>query len=190
MNWRVCRSEWFHCSIYFRWFSGFLLIPALLFSGCGEGGEIRHRAMAENDLKDPMLKANQHMVRNEENLIDAYVKRYNWPMQKTGTGLRYYIYTSGTGKKIGSKDLVTVEYLVSLMNGQECYNSHNRGPLVFRLGKGGTINGLEEAILNLRVGDRAKIIVPSHLAFGLLGDQDKIPQRATLVYDVCVTDCN
>jgi FKBP-type peptidyl-prolyl cis-trans isomerase len=36
----------------------------------------------------------------------------------------------------------------------------------------------------MHVGDRAKFIVPSHLAFGLLGDQNKIPQHATLVYDI------
>jgi FKBP-type peptidyl-prolyl cis-trans isomerase len=36
----------------------------------------------------------------------------------------------------------------------------------------------------MNVGDRAKFIVPSHLAFGLLGDQKMIPPQATLVYDV------
>jgi len=36
----------------------------------------------------------------------------------------------------------------------------------------------------MRQGDRAKLIVPSHLAFGLLGDLKKIPAGATLVYDI------
>jgi len=36
----------------------------------------------------------------------------------------------------------------------------------------------------MRVGDRAKFIIPSHLAFGLIGDQKKIRHKATLVYDL------
>jgi FKBP-type peptidyl-prolyl cis-trans isomerase len=45
-------------------------------------------------------------------------------------------------------------------------------------------SGLEEVILFLKKGDRAKIIIPSHLAFGLVGDGNKIPAMATLVYDL------
>ena len=40
----------------------------------------------------------------------------------------------------------------------------------------------------MKVGDKAKFIIPSHLAFGLLGDENKIPKRATLVYDVELID--
>jgi len=36
----------------------------------------------------------------------------------------------------------------------------------------------------LRVGDCAKIIIPSHLAYGLIGDQKKILHKASLVYDI------
>ena len=44
--------------------------------------------------------------------------------------------------------------------------------------------GLEEGILFMCEGDRAKFILPSHRAFGLTDDQDKIPPKATLIYDV------
>jgi len=47
------------------------------------------------------------------------------------------------------------------------------------------ISGLEEGILYLSEGDKAKIIIPSHLGYGLLGDLDKnIPPKATLIYDI------
>ena len=44
--------------------------------------------------------------------------------------------------------------------------------------------GIEEAVLFLRKGDKAHIIIPSHLAFGLLGDQKMIPSRSALIYEV------
>jgi FKBP-type peptidyl-prolyl cis-trans isomerase len=45
-------------------------------------------------------------------------------------------------------------------------------------------SGLEEGILLLREGDKAKFILPPHLAHGLLGDDNKIPARSIIVYDL------
>jgi len=36
----------------------------------------------------------------------------------------------------------------------------------------------------LSLGDHAKLIIPSHLAHGLIGDLDKIPPLTTLVMDI------
>jgi len=52
------------------------------------------------------------------------------------------------------------------------------------VGHGGVESGLEEAVLLLHAGDKARIIIPSHLAYGLVGDDDKIPARATLIYEI------
>ena len=56
--------------------------------------------------------------------------------------------------------------------------------MVFTVGKGEVISGLEEGILLLHIGDKAKFIIPSHLAYGLLGDDNEIPTKATLIYDI------
>ena len=36
----------------------------------------------------------------------------------------------------------------------------------------------------LKEGDAARFILPPYLAFGLLGDENKIPPRSTIVYNV------
>ena len=46
--------------------------------------------------------------------------------------------------------------------------------------------GLDQAVLQLSVGSRAKVILPSNLAYGIGGDGDRIPQSAILVIDVKV----
>jgi FKBP-type peptidyl-prolyl cis-trans isomerase len=79
---------------------------------------------------------------------------------------------------------VKLSYTVTLLTGDTVYSALKDGPLIFEIGKGQVITGLEEAILLLKVGDHAKIIIPSHLAFGLIGDQKKILHKASLVYDI------
>ena len=52
---------------------------------------------------------------------------------------------------------------------------------VFRLGAAQHLKGIEEAVQLVKEGSRVRLVLPSHLAFGMLGDQDKIP-GATPVY--------
>ena len=48
--------------------------------------------------------------------------------------------------------------------------------------------GLHEGIKYMKVGEKAKMILPSHLAHGLIGDSKKIPPRSTIVYDIELLD--
>ena len=90
----------------------------------------------------------------------------------------------GIGPKTLPGKTVKLSYTVTLLTGDTVYTALKDGPLVFEVGKGQVITGLEEAILLLQVGDHAKIIIPSHLAYGLIGDQKKIRHKASLVYDM------
>ncbi len=90
----------------------------------------------------------------------------------------------GDGKKAEDGKVVVLEYSVQLSNGHLIYSSGESGLKEFMIGKGEVEAGLEEGILLLREGDCAKFIIPSHFAFGLLGDQDKILPKSTLIYDV------
>ena len=105
-------------------------------------------------------------------------------MTETGSGLRYAIYHHGKGEKAEPGKIAVLKYNVKLINGDEIYNSARDGLKSFLIGKGGVESGLEEGILLLRVGDRAKFIIPSHLGFGLLGDQGQVPPKSTLIYDL------
>lgn len=136
------------------------------------------------DYKESLIKANKEVVRTESGQIDDYIARHRWKMKETATGLRYMIYENGLGPTGQAGKKVILNYTLTLLTGDTVYASASDGPLEFIVGQGQVITGLEEAILLLRVGDRAKIIIPSHLAFGLIGDQNKIRHKASLVYDV------
>lgn len=169
----------------------FLLIITigLLMTSCDHDRKPK-KVIKPSDLKEPLIEANKHVVRTEAQQIDDFLRRYKWPVNETGSGLRYYIYRQGDGNMIKEGDKVVLEYSVLLITGEQVYHSSQRGPLYFTAGKGDVISGLEEGILLLREGDQAKFIIPSHLGYGLLGDEEKIPPKSTLIYDVEVKEVN
>lgn len=134
--------------------------------------------------KESVEKANRYVVIKENEAINDYIERHQMDVVETGTGLRYRIVKQGDTELIKRGDIVSMEYEVRLLTGDLLYSSKEDGPKTFLVGKGGVESGLEEAVLHLHKGDVADIIIPSHLAFGLLGDGDKIPQKAALVYKV------
>jgi FKBP-type peptidyl-prolyl cis-trans isomerase len=135
-------------------------------------------------MSDTLVNYNRGVIKTEDQQIDDFIARYNWKMTKTGTGLRYLIFQKGHGVKAAKGKVAVISYTLRFLDGSLCYSSDKDGLKEFKIGYGNVESGVEEGILLMHVGDRAKFIVPSHLAFGLLGDQKKIPQQATLVYDI------
>ena len=134
--------------------------------------------------EDQLVEFNKAMIAEENDHIDAFVLRYQWNTLTTETGVHYWVYENGNGVKIKTGDILQCAYTLKLITGDEIYNSDSDGPLIFKIGKSDQPSGLEEVLLLLRQGDRAKVVVPSYLAHGLAGDNDKIPSAATLVYDI------
>ncbi len=137
-----------------------------------------------NQYKEDMVRVNKLLNEQERQDIDNYIERHQLDMQSTGTGLRYMINHSGSGPLAVAEKVAVINYTVSLLDGRQVYSSDELGQKKFLIGKGGVEAGLEEGILLMRVGDKAKFILPSHLAYGLAGDDNKIPSRAPLLYAV------
>jgi len=134
--------------------------------------------------QDQFIEYNKALIAEENDHIDVLLLRYKWNTLTTETGVRYWIYENGNGVKIESADILQCAYTLKLITGEEIYNSDADGALIFKIGKSDQPSGLEEVLLLLRQGDKAKVVVPSYLAYGLAGDSNKIPSAATLIYDI------
>ncbi|HRG37889.1 MAG TPA: FKBP-type peptidyl-prolyl cis-trans isomerase [Bacteroidia bacterium] len=136
------------------------------------------------EFQNKLIEANKMYVKQESDEIDQYVKRKNWNMTVTGTGLRYMITSSGGGAPVKTDQIVKVNYKIILLDGRVCYSSDSLGPKEFVVGADNVETGLHEGIQYLHVGDRATLILPSHLAHGLIGDESKIPPKASVIYEL------
>lgn len=146
------------------------------------------KALTQGQVNELMLAANRSALDVENKQIDKLIDSCGWNMLKTATGLRYEIIEKGNGAKAVVGKAVKFEYDIKLMNGDIIYNSDQSGPKEFRIGSGGVESGLEEGILLLKTGDKARFVIPSYLAHGLSGDNDQIPPKATLIYNVKIID--
>ena len=140
--------------------------------------------LTQKQVTEKLVEANIAAITAENDQIKKLVDSSGWNVVETGTGLRYEIIEKGNGPKAVSGEIAVIEYEVELITGEALYSSKKSGPKEFIIGRGGVESGLEEGILFLRVGDKARLIIPSYLAHGLSGDQDKIPPKATLIYTI------
>lgn len=164
------------------------LIITLIVTGCACGQKEAANQPPPKNLDEQLIQANKAMAEQEDEDINSYVDRAGWDMVTTGRGLRYWIYEEGEGEPGKYGQVAVFNYETKLITGKLCYSSDSTGTKQFLIGKGGVESGLEEAMLLLRKGDKAKIILPSHLAFGMVGDDNCIPKRATLIYDLEMLD--
>jgi len=108
---------------------------------------------------------------------------------RTESGLRYKMIQKGEGKKAEAGKTVSVHYEGSLENGKVFDSSYPRKkPIEFKLGIGQVIEGWDEGIALLQVGDKARFVIPSDLAYGPSGAGGVIPPNATLIFDVELMD--
>lgn len=138
----------------------------------------------QREVNRSMESINRQFMRDESAQIEGYVERRGWEMTTTGTGLRYMIYEKGTGPRAEAGMRAEITYVVSLIDGTVVYTSDESGPTEFLIGQDNVESGIHEGITYMHVGDKARFILPSHLAHGLTGDQNKIPPRSSVVYDI------
>lgn len=116
---------------------------------------------------------------------EAQLEEITAGFTKTPSGLYYKILQAGQGNKPVKGQTVSVHYTGMLINGKVFDSSYSRNePIEFPVGVGQVIAGWDEGILLLQEGDKARLVIPSHLGYGSRGAGGVIPPNAVLVFDV------
>lgn len=123
----------------------------------------------------------------EDSLITNYIKKHNIKVKPTVSGLYFIKTASGAGKKVVKGSSVSIHYKLFTIDDTEIESSYNGGKTFdFVSGEGNTIPGMDEAVQLMKKGDKAKLIIPSKLAFGAGSRQ--IPPYTTLVFEIELMD--
>lgn len=128
-------------------------------------------------------------IAEQKKMAEEALEKLAAGFQKTESGLRYQIIQKGNGTAAEKGKKVSVHYQGALENGQVFDSSYKRKqPIEFQLGVGQVIEGWDEGIALLQVGDKARFVIPSYLGYGSRGAGGVIPPDATLVFDVELMD--
>ena len=112
----------------------------------------------------------------------------NATMKEPVEGLKIYTTKEGEGKQLANGYVAKVHYTGYFENGEIFDTSVEREkPIRVQLGKNQVIKGWEEALKTMRVGDKARIVIPPKLAYGDKG-MGRIDPNTTLIFDVEILD--
>lgn len=133
----------------------------------------------KND-KENAQKQSEEMMEASTKAINEYIAKEKLDTFGTGDGL-FIANWKKSGKPTNMPgDHVFVNYKGMLLDGTPFDQGQN---LEVELGKGGVIQGWEEALSRMSEGDKARLIIPFWLGYG---DEDmgKIRPYSTLIFDI------
>ena len=106
-------------------------------------------------------------------------------LETTASGLQYSIDRPGTGVQPQTGQTVSVHYSGWLTDGSPFDSSRDRGrPFEFVLGRGRVIQGWDEGVAAMKIGEVRTLVIPPALGYGDRGAGGVIPPNATLVFKV------
>jgi len=157
------------------------VIETLAIERVGDAAQNWNAVEAFRVFENARAKREEEAKKAAQEALDKLAAGFD----QTDSGLRYKIIQKGSGAQAEKGKSVSVHYEGSLDNGQVFDSSYRRkDPITFTLGIGQVIQGWDEGIALLKVGDKARFVIPSYLGYGERGAGGVIPPNATLVFDV------
>ena len=130
----------------------------------------------ENETQKASRLQMEERKNNEQLEINKYLTENNITVEPTSSGLYYILVSEGAGSQPVAGKKVKVHYTGTFLNGEKFDSSYDRNePLEFPIGTGSVIPGWDEGISMMKEGGKARLIIPSKIAYG---DQDRGPIKA------------
>ncbi len=141
------------------------------------------REVHQDEQTQPALQA------NEEKPMDTTTVTTTPKTTTTASGLQITITKEGAGEGAVKGDLVAMKYTGRLTTGKVFDSNEDPAfghtdPFSFVLGQNMVIQGWEEGVLGMKVGEKRTLTIPASLGYGDRGVGNIIPPGATLVFDV------
>ena len=161
------------------------ILGMMLLAACSNNpqeGYVKHQTNYSVE-ENKMLRANRYLNTKDMLVVEGYIERHGLKMNLSDFGFYYRCVEKGGSKEIKSGSVVLYSYKVRLIDGTLLDSSGTDLAQVV-IDKSDGIAGLHEGLKYFHEGDSTQFIFTPHSAYGLVGDGEKIPSRATLVYDI------
>jgi len=138
-----------------------------------------------NAQKEAVKKAEEAKTKKMAAVIEG--------CEKTENGIYYKVLKEGSGKVVGNKKNVKVDYKGYLVDGSifdasSGFHPQGHEALEFTTGAGQMIPGFDQMVQEMKLGETRKMVLPPELAYGERGYPGVIPGGAYICFDVKVID--
>jgi peptidylprolyl isomerase len=135
-------------------------------------------------IEKKKANAEKERIEKEQTII-----KIKWPnAKKTDSGLMYTVLKEGSGDKPTTGTMISVHYTGMLVDGSKFASSVDQGePIPIPVGTGRVIAGWDEALLDMKKGEKRILIIPPDLGYGNK-QKGPIPPNSTLVFEVELVD--
>jgi FKBP-type peptidyl-prolyl cis-trans isomerase FkpA len=123
--------------------------------------------------------------------INDYALTSKINAKRTTSGLSYAITKAGKGDLIEAGNIIQIHYEGFLLDGKPFDSTKDKAPFKFEIGEGKTIAGWEEGLKFFNKGSEGWLLIPSQLAYGPMGINDKtvnIPPHSVLIFKVKIVE--
>ncbi len=163
----------------------------LLLNSCGDKPVNQNQqalpySVVKKLHRQELMDWNKGLVEIDYGVIQKYIERHKWDMQVAQSGLYWQIYSTTNGKPAVDGLMAVFAYKISLLDGTVLYTSDEFGTRELYLGHNQDEAGLNEGIKMMKEGEKARFIMPPHLAFGVPGDGFRVPYYSILVYEIAL----
>ncbi|HBI16779.1 MAG TPA: peptidylprolyl isomerase [Candidatus Moranbacteria bacterium] len=135
------------------------------------------------DSKEEIKSGN---IEPKEKKVEEVEPQVNNNDNNKNMDLKIETVQEGKGEvKTKNGDTISVHYTGKLENGTKFDSSVDRGtPFEFTIGEGMVIAGWEKGLLDMKVGEKRILTIPSDMGYGAQGAGGVIPPNATLIFEV------
>lgn len=140
----------------------------------------------KQEFEKQQAEALQKLKSGENDEILKYVSENKIKVKPLESGLYFISQITGNGQKVEKGKIIAIHYSATFLNGDKLFNSKEKQkePVYIEMGKDIEIQGLEEGVMKMRAGGKARLIIPSALAYGEKGIKGLIGPYSPLIYDV------
>lgn len=160
--------------------------------GCADREEARRPiSRASGSFLKKSIEINKGLVAEEEQIFDSIMKSYperEYLVSRKGYWYTYVEKSESETYLPKAGDLVYFDSEIMSVSGDTIYKSGELKTKEYMVDKEDILIGLRDGIKKMKKGEKIQFLFPSHVAYGYLGDKNRIGMNEPIIYTVSVID--
>ena len=143
----------------------------------------------QKDFEKEQMTASSGQLKKDDKILSDYLAKNNIQAQKVGQGTYVQVLSPGNGAEVTDGKYVSLKYKGTTLAGKVFDTNMDESfkhtePLSFVVGVQPMIKGFDEGIKGLKEGAKAKLYIPSSLAYGANAPSPDIAPNTNLIFDI------